>query len=139
MALLIELEKAAGDASIRHVFVTLHVPLVGSGPLGPGPRSGEILAIMRQSRRSFVEQLDFRTSPGSRLGVVVTDLAVYRLGEEREMEVASLHPGVTRQQLRDAMAWEPRWAEPLGATDPPSDEELRLIREELDPAGVYTR
>jgi len=100
--------------------------------------AGEIFVIMRQSRRSFVERLDFRTSPGSRLSVVVTDLAVYRFGQDREMEVVSLHPGVTREQLTDAMAWEPRWADPIGVTQPPSDDELRLIREELDPAGVYT-
>jgi len=100
--------------------------------------AGEIFVIMRQSRRSFVERLDFRTSPGSRLSVVVTDLAVYRFGQDREMEVVSLHPSVTREQLTDAMAWEPRWADPIDVTQPPSDDELRLIREELDPAGVYT-
>jgi glutaconate CoA-transferase subunit B len=55
------------------------------------------------------------------------------------MVVATLHPGVTRDELRAATAWEPRWADDLAETEPPSDAELRLIREELDPAGVYTR
>jgi glutaconate CoA-transferase subunit B len=98
----------------------------------------EIFVIMRQSPRSFVERLDFRTSPGSRLGVVVTDLAVFGFGDDREMEVRSLHPGVTREQLLAAMAWAPRWSDAVGTTEPPSGEELRLIREELDPGGVYT-
>jgi len=118
----------------------------------------EIFVIMRQGRRSFVERLDFQTSPGApgrssgadaggspamrRPGagptVVVTDLAVYRF-EAGEMTVASLHPGVTREQLLAAMAWQPRWADDVGMTPPPSAEELRLIREELDPGGVYTR
>ena len=98
----------------------------------------EVFVIMRQSPRSFVERLDFRTSPGSRLAVVVTDLAVYRVGADREIEVASLHPGVSREQLLAAMAWEPRWADSVGVTEPPSDSELRVIREDLDPAGVYT-
>jgi glutaconate CoA-transferase subunit B len=117
--------------------------------------AGEIFVIMRQSRRSFVERLDFRTSPGNlaacddadgpmrRPGrgptVVVTDLAVFRFDADGEMTVESLHPGVTANQLRDAMAWEPRWASRVGSTEPPSDEELRLIREELDPGGVSSR
>jgi glutaconate CoA-transferase subunit B len=46
---------------------------------------------------------------------------------------------VTADQLRETMAWEPRWSAAVGMTEPPSDEELRLIREELDPAGVYVR
>ena len=114
----------------------------------------EVFVIMRQSRRSFVERLDFRTSPGSRaaapdagafrrpgLGptVVVTDLAVYSFDDAGEMAVQSLHPGVSRDDLRAAMAWEPRWSEVVATTEPPSVEVLRLIREELDPAGVYTR
>ena len=116
----------------------------------------EIFVIMRQSARSFVERIDFQTSPGSpaaarpsdvspptrRPGsgptVVVTDLAVYRFDHDGEMAVESLHPGVTRDDLLAAMAWEPRWADAAGETAAPSDLELRLIREELDPAGVYT-
>jgi glutaconate CoA-transferase subunit B len=116
----------------------------------------EVFVIMRQGVRSFVDELDFQTSPGAlaarsstdasagrRPGagptVVVTDLAVHRFDGSGEMVVASLHPGVTREQLRGAMAWEPRWADALGTTEPPSEVELRLIRTELDPAGVYTR
>ena len=115
--------------------------------------AGEVFVIMRQSRRSFVDRLDFRTSPGARdeadagapfrrpgrgPTVVVTDLAVYRFDASGEMVVSSLHPGVSSDGLRAAMAWEPRWAPDAGETEPPSTEELRLIREELDPSGVYT-
>lgn len=117
--------------------------------------AGEIFVVMRQSRRSFVDRLDFRTSPGSlaarretgepmrRPGrgpsVVVTDLAVFRFGADGELTVESLHPGVTPEELRQAMAWEPRWAPSWGVTAPPSDEELHLIRAELDPAGTSSR
>jgi glutaconate CoA-transferase subunit B len=71
--------------------------------------------------------------------VVVTDLAVHRFDDSGQMVVESLHPGVTPDALRDSMAWEPRWADAVATTEPPSMEELRLIREELDPAGVYTK
>jgi glutaconate CoA-transferase subunit B len=111
--------------------------------------ASEVLVIMRQSRRSFVERLDFRTSPGHPVprgrgpghgpSTVVTDLAVYGFDPDGEMRLASLHPGVTLERLRQTMAWEPRRSEPVPSTEPPSAEELRLIREELDPAGVYTR
>lgn len=110
----------------------------------------EVFVIMRQTRRSFVERIDFQTSPGNRATadasgrpgagptVVVTDLAVYRFDAAGEMRVESLHPGVTADDIRASMAWEPNWADTVAITDPPSAEELRLIRQELDPAGVYT-
>jgi glutaconate CoA-transferase subunit B len=54
-----------------------------------------------------------------------------------ELRLDSIHPGVTLEQVRAAMGWEPRVSESLASTQAPSVEELRLIREELDPAGVY--
>lgn len=118
----------------------------------------QVFVIMRQSRRSFVERIDFRTSPGNLGGaetaariraeqgwlgrgpsVVVTDLAVWRFDEAGEMTVASLHPGVSLETLRGSVGWEPKLAASLGVTPPPTAEELRLIREELDPTGIYTR
>jgi glutaconate CoA-transferase subunit B len=115
----------------------------------------QILVIMRQAQRSFVEKLDFRTSPGhsgdpahdaargwhgSGPTNVVTDLGTYVFdGATGEMTLVTLHPGVTLEDVRTSMGWEPRVADDLGETPPPSDEELRLIREELDPGGVYTK
>jgi glutaconate CoA-transferase subunit B len=114
-----------------------------------------ILVIMRQAQRSFVERLDFRTSPGhsgdpahdaargwhgSGPTNVVTDLATYGFDEASgEMLLRTLHPGVTLDDVRVNMGWEPRVAEDLAETPAPTDEELRLIREELDPGGVYTK
>jgi glutaconate CoA-transferase subunit B len=109
--------------------------------------AGEVFVIMRQGRRSFVEALDFRTSPGHPMpagargrgpSLVVTDLAVYRFDADGEMELQSLHPGVTVEQLHASMAWTPRARSRIATTPPPSATELRLIREELDPRGIYT-
>jgi glutaconate CoA-transferase subunit B len=97
-----------------------------------------IFVIMRQSSRSFVERLDFRTSVGTRVRVVVTDLGVYHL-DQGEMRLDSLHPGATLDDVRGSMGWEPRVADTLSETPAPSHEELRMIREELDPGGVYTK
>jgi glutaconate CoA-transferase subunit B len=115
-----------------------------------------VFVIMRQSKRSFVEHIDFRTSPGNLGGaeaaertrreqgwmgsgpsVVVTDLGIYHFGHDGEMRLHSLHPGATLEQVRESMGWEVRLAAHVAATPPPSAEELRLIREELDPAGDY--
>jgi glutaconate CoA-transferase, subunit B len=114
----------------------------------------KILVIMRQATRSFVRTLDFRTSPGhsgdpahdrergwfgSGPTSVVTDLATYGFDEQTgEMTLLTLHPGVSMDEVRSSMGWEPRVSETLGETPPPTEEELRLIRTELDPAGVYT-
>ncbi len=113
----------------------------------------KVFVLMPQSRRSFVERLDFRTSPGHLAGagsrpahwgagptVVVTGLGVYGFDESTgEMELRSLHPGVSLEEVRDATGWDLRVAADLAETRPPTSEELRLIREELDPAGIYTR
>lgn len=115
----------------------------------------QVLVIMRQAQRSFVDRLDFRTSPGhsgdpahdaargwwgSGPTSVVTDLATYGFEEASgEMTLHTLHPGVTLDDVRANMGWDPRIADDLGETPAPTDEELRLIREELDPGGVYTK
>ncbi len=114
----------------------------------------QILVIMRQAQRSFVEKLDFRTSPGhsgdpahdaargwwgSGPTSVVTDLGTYAFDAATgEMTLATLHPGVTLDDVRANMGWEPKIAADLGETPVPEAEELRLIREELDPGGVHT-
>jgi glutaconate CoA-transferase subunit B len=118
----------------------------------------QVFVIMRQSKRSFVERIDFRTSPGNLGGaenaarirreqgwlgsgpsVVVTDLGIYHFDETGEMRLDSLHPGATLGQVRDTMGWEPRIAADLRLTSEPTEEELRLIRVELDPEGVSTK
>lgn len=117
----------------------------------------QVFVVMRQSARSFVERIDFRTSPGNLGGsadaaairtaqgwsgrgpsVVVTDLGVYHFDEDGEMRLDTLHPDTTLEDVRAAMGWTVRVANELATTPPPSAEELRLIREVLDPEGHYT-
>jgi glutaconate CoA-transferase subunit B len=118
----------------------------------------KVFVIMRQSKRSFVDKIDFRTSPGNLGGaeaaartrreqgwlgsgpsVVVTDLGIYHFDEDGEMRLDSLHPGATLEQVRETIGWDPKVADPLSGTPAPTAEELRLIREELDPQGAYTK
>ncbi|MEO7117843.1 MAG: CoA-transferase [Candidatus Limnocylindrales bacterium] len=139
-------------------YLTPKTRLPGSGgacEIAINPR--KVFVIMRQSRRSFVETIDFRTSPGNLGGgdgariraeqgwlgsgpsVVVTDLGIYHFDDDGEMRLDSLHPGSTLEQVRDAMAWEPRVSAAVAETAAPTDDELRLIRESLDPEGIYTK
>jgi len=55
------------------------------------------------------------------------------------MRLASLHPGATLEAVRSSIGWEVKVDDDVGATPQPTVEELRLIREELDPGGVYTK
>jgi acyl CoA:acetate/3-ketoacid CoA transferase beta subunit len=118
----------------------------------------QVFVIMRQSARSFVERIDFRTSPGNLGGaeqaerirreggwlgrgpsVVVTDLGIWHFGDDGEMRLDSLHPGASLDEVRATIGWEPRIAGSLATTPAPTRDELRLIREELDPEGAYTK
>jgi glutaconate CoA-transferase subunit B len=72
--------------------------------------------------------------------VVVTDLARYGFDPDTgEMVLAAVHPGVTVDEVRAATGWDLKVAGDLQTTPDPTDEELRLIREELDPDGVYVK
>jgi glutaconate CoA-transferase subunit B len=106
---------------------------------------GQIFVIMAQSRRSFVEKVDFITSFGfgsggderQRLGLrtagptlVVTDLAIMRPDPRtRELTVVSLHPGVTREQVAEKTGWPIQFADALEETPPPTPHELSTLRD----------
>ncbi len=117
----------------------------GGGAPEIAAMAGEVIVIMRQSQRSFVEKLDFRSSVGygdapgdrERLGmpgrgptVVITDLGVLRPDpESRELTLTQTHPGVSVDQAREQTEWPLRVSETVEETEPPSDEELRELRE----------
>ena len=111
----------------------------------------EVIVVAPQTRRSFPERVDFVTSPGfvdgpgarERLGMpgrgpsaVITDLGCYTF-VEGEMTLASLHPGRSLDDVRANIGWEVRVAPSLETTPEPTAEELRIIREELDPSHLY--
>jgi glutaconate CoA-transferase subunit B len=98
-----------------------------------------IFVIMRQSPRSFVDRLDFTTSVGDRVRVVVTDLGIYHRDDDGELRLDALHSGTSLDDVRSAMGWEPRLGRSLTETPSPTTAELGMIRDELDPGGVYTK
>jgi glutaconate CoA-transferase subunit B len=109
--------------------------------------------IMRLKRRAFVEKLDFITSPGhltggdsrARLGLpgagpelVITDKGILNFANpEREMQLSALYPGITAKDVQAEVGWPLRLAQTIRETTAPTAEELRLIRDELDPHAMY--
>jgi glutaconate CoA-transferase subunit B len=70
---------------------------------------------------------------------VVTDLGIMEPDETGELMLTSLHPGATAEQARENTSWELKVASSLRTTLPPGDEELRILREDLDPQGIYLK
>jgi glutaconate CoA-transferase subunit B len=89
----------------------------------------EIFVMLRQSSRSFVEQLDFLSSAGDRVSTVVTDLGVLEPDPGTgELTLTTLHRGATVEEAVEATAWPLRVAENLAETAPPTDDELAALR-----------
>jgi len=105
----------------------------------------EVVLVLRQSARAFVKKLDFVTSVGyldggnarQRLGLpgkgpvaVVTDLCLMEPDAvSKELTVTQLHPGVAREQVAKATAWEIRFAGALKQTPVPTTAELETLRD----------
>ena len=89
----------------------------------------EVFVMLRQSRRSFVGELDFVSSAGDRVSTVVTDIGVLEPDPDgRELTLAALHPGATVEQAREATGWRLRSSEQLRETSPPTADELAALR-----------
>jgi glutaconate CoA-transferase, subunit B len=110
--------------------------------------------ITPHQKRRFPEKVDFRTSAGflggrserTATGVrgggpqaVVTDLGILEPGEDGELMLTALHPGVTIEQVKANTGWLLKIAASPVVTTPPAAEELRILRVELDPQGIYLK
>ncbi len=126
-----------------------HKPTVrlpgGGGAPEIAALSQKIYIVMKQSRRSFVERIDFMTSFGfgtggddrQKLGIrtagpqlLITDLAIWKPARNtNELQVVSLHPGVTRQDVNATVGWKVKYSEVVTATPAPKLRELKILRD----------
>jgi glutaconate CoA-transferase, subunit B len=83
--------------------------------------------MLRHTPRAFVEKLDFTTSVGDKVRVVVTDLGVLE-PQHGELTPTAVHSGVKADDVRGATSWDLRVANDLAETVAPSNEELRSLR-----------
>lgn len=105
-------------------------------------------------KRRFPETCDFRTSAGF-LGsrpereaaglrgggpqAVVTDIGILEPDETGELILAALHPGHNVEEAQSNTGWSLRVASTLRSTEPPAAKELAILRDELDPQGIYIK
>lgn len=109
--------------------------------------------ITPHQKRRFPEKVDFATSAGFLDGrasrdasgvrgggpqAVVTNLGFLEPDENGELILTAIHPGVTVEEVQANTGWALKTAANLRVTEPPSEEELRLLRE-LDPQKIYLK
>lgn len=116
-----------------------------------------VVIVIEQKRDRFPERVDFITAPGyldgkqgsrERIGLapgtgptkVVTNLGTYSF-HEGEMILESIHSGagVTLEEIRANTGWDIRVSDDLKETAPPTEEELSLLRERVDPGQKFIR
>lgn len=106
------------------------------------------------NKRRLPEKVDFGTSAGYLGGraereaaglrgkgpvAVVTNLGILEPDESGELVLIALHPEVTFAQVQENTGWAVRSVASPRITQPPTAEELRILREELDPGGIYLK
>lgn len=111
------------------------------------------LVLAPQDNRRFVEECDFVTTPGYLTGpgareqvglypgagpkTFITDMCVMDFDEtEKRLRVVSLHRGVDMQQVQQNTGFKLQYLANLTQTQPPTAEELKILREQVDPNGL---
>ncbi len=87
----------------------------------------DVFVMLRHSLRAFVDPLDFTTSLGDHLRVVITDLGILE-PRDGELTLVGVHPGATVDDVLAATGWDLRVEDGIGSTEPPTDEELVALR-----------
>jgi glutaconate CoA-transferase subunit B len=105
-------------------------------------------------KRRFPERCDFRTSVGGldgggerqKIGLrgrgmeaVVTDIGILEPDENGELMLTALHPGKTAEDAKANTGWDLKVAGELRVTEEVTERELKILREELDPTGIYLK
>lgn len=132
------------------------VRLPGSGGASDvGSSAKRLIVVLEQRRDRFVEKVNFITTPGYLQGgnsrekaglrpsgpnVVVSTMGVFRFDEiSREMYLDSYHPGVSIDEIKRNVGWELMISPQLKETKPPTETEVRVLKEEVDPEGMWLR
>jgi glutaconate CoA-transferase subunit B len=137
-----------GNINTTVIGGSYHDPKVRLPGAGGAPEiaasCGEVVVIVSQSTRTFVEKVDFLTSFGfgtgkgdrEKLGLrgrgpvrIITDLGVLEPDPDTcEFVLVGIHPGVTVEQARAATGWDLKVSPDLAEVDPPTTEELSVLR-----------
>jgi len=144
------------NATVIGPYARPKVRLPGSGGSAEiAAWANRVYCLTPHQARRFPERCDFITSAGFLSGrrereakglrgggpqAVVTDLGILTPDTATgELILTALHAGATVEQAIKNTSWKLKVADDLKTTEPPTDEELRLLREELDPTGIYLK
>lgn len=110
--------------------------------------------ITPHQKRRFPEKVDFCTSAGFFTGqgerdrlnlrgkgpqAVVTDIGILQPDESGELVLTALHPGRSMDEAKNNTGWVLKCDRCETITKPPTEEEIRILRKELDPEGIYLK
>ncbi|NIM45632.1 MAG: CoA-transferase subunit beta [Nitrososphaeria archaeon] len=124
----------------------IRLPGAGGAPEVAAYSKRLIIIVDKHDRRKFPERVSFVTSPGYLSGgnsrveagypretgpaVIATNLGIFRFDDSsKEMYLDSCHPGVTVKEIMENMDWKLRVSSEVEETEPPTKEELRILRE----------
>ncbi len=155
-----------GGAQIDR-YGNINATMIGNDYAHPGTRlpgsggSQEIAAwanrcylMTPHQKRRFPERVDFMTSAGFLNGraqrtatgvrgqgmmAVVTDIGIMEPDDNGELVLTALHPGRTVEEAKANTGWDLKIAPGVKTTDAVTDKELKILREDLDPQGIYLK
>ena len=145
------------NSTVMGDYRTPQIRFPGSGGANDiASHSRKLLIITRHEKRRFPERCDYITSPGyvdgpdgrARVGLsnktpvirVITDLTVMQTNPKTgQLRITKLMPGASVDTVMAETGFEPETADQVDTVEIPSDEELRVLREEVDPYGHYIK
>ncbi|NMB53765.1 MAG: CoA-transferase subunit beta [Leptolinea sp.] len=110
--------------------------------------------ITPHQKRRFPESVDFQTSAGFFSGhderarlrlrgkgpqAVVTDIGILQPDDTGELVLTAVHPGRTVEEAAANTGWDLQCNKCQKVTDPPTTDEIRILRQDLDPEGIYLK
>jgi len=118
-----------------------------------GSLAAKTIIILEHEKRRFPEKVDFITTPGYLQGndsrikaglrkgtgpfAVVTTLGLFHFDDSGEMILAAYHPSASVKEVKENMQWDLKVADGVRPLDPPTEWELEILREKIDPLGMY--
>ncbi|MBW1781361.1 MAG: CoA-transferase subunit beta [Deltaproteobacteria bacterium] len=120
-----------------------------------GSLAPKTMIILEHDIQRFPEQVDFITTPGYLKGqgdrikaglrtdtgpyAVVTTLGLFQFDDHKEMVLKAHNPTVSIQEVKENVQWDLKIHKDVHPLDPPTENELFVLRERMDPEGMYLR
>jgi glutaconate CoA-transferase subunit B len=99
-----------------------------------------VLIVTKLDARAFPEKVDFITSPGKRVKKVITNMGTLEPEQSSgELVLTSLYPGVTFEQVQAGIGWRLRKSDVVQSVALPTQQEISLLREKLDPQRLHIK